>query len=146
MKLKICLLYIALLLVLLLSGGDGYRLQGYKILSRSSATFSRQENDQRKIITTNTLRHELQQFLTPIQRSFVTGSAIHGTLFILLKFTSQHFLTNAGLLHAVALGIGLWTSLGWKGWSICISYLILGSLVTKIKIAEKEVRFNFLDR
>ena len=58
---------------------------------------------------------------------------------IVLKLVGQKQLTNEGLIHATILGIGLWTFLGWKGWLVCVSYLILGSLATKIKMAEKEV-------
>ena len=47
-------------------------------------------------------------------------------------------LTTSGLLHATGLGIGLWTFLGWKGWLYCATYLVLGSLATKVKMGEKE--------
>jgi len=47
-------------------------------------------------------------------------------------------LTPAGLLHATILGTGLMTFLGVEGWLVCVIYLILGSLVTKIKMKEKE--------
>jgi uncharacterized protein (TIGR00297 family) len=38
----------------------------------------------------------------------------------------------------MALGTGLWTTLGWRGWTLCVAYLVLGSAVTKVKFAEKE--------
>ena len=47
-------------------------------------------------------------------------------------------LTQAGLLHATILGTGLMTFLGVEGWLVCVIYLVLGSLVTKIKMKEKE--------
>ena len=47
-------------------------------------------------------------------------------------------LTPSGLLHATILGTGLMTFLGVEGWLVCVIYLILGSLVTKIKMKEKE--------
>ncbi|KAJ1417230.1 integral membrane protein DUF92-domain-containing protein, partial [Ochromonadaceae sp. CCMP2298] len=47
-------------------------------------------------------------------------------------------LTGAGLAHATALGVGLYTFLGLQGWLVTVGYLILGSLVTKVKMAEKE--------
>ena len=47
-------------------------------------------------------------------------------------------LTPAGLLHSAILGTGLMTFLGVEGWLVCVIYLILGSLVTKIKMKEKE--------
>lgn len=47
-------------------------------------------------------------------------------------------LTPSGILHAWALGVMLWSSLGWRGWSTGMLYFILGSKVTKVKMAEKE--------
>jgi uncharacterized membrane protein len=57
----------------------------------------------------------------------------------ILMTIGQKSLTMQGLLHATILGIGLWTFLGFKGWIVCVSYLVLGSLATKVKMKEKEV-------
>ena len=46
---------------------------------------------------------------------------------------------RSGLLHAGILGLGLYTFLDFQGWFLCVMYLILGSLVTKIKMKEKKV-------
>jgi uncharacterized membrane protein len=54
-------------------------------------------------------------------------------------YSNQKSLTRSGLFHATALGMGLWSCLGWKGWAMGVIYFLLGSLVTKIKMAEKEV-------
>ena len=51
----------------------------------------------------------------------------------------QKMLTPQGLLHGTALGIGLWSFLGLPGWLVCVSYLLLGSLATKIGMNEKQV-------
>jgi Integral membrane protein DUF92 len=56
---------------------------------------------------------------------------------ILLKPLSK-MLTPSGLLNAFFLGSALWATLGWKGWSVCVTYLLLGVLVTKIRFSEKE--------
>lgn len=32
----------------------------------------------------------------------------------------------------------LWTALGWREWTVCVVYLFLGQLVTKVGFAEKE--------
>ena len=50
----------------------------------------------------------------------------------------QKVLTPMGLAHGWALGVMLWSSLGWQGWSTCVLYLIGGSVVTKVKKAKKE--------
>ena len=47
-------------------------------------------------------------------------------------------LTRSGLANAWLLGVMLWASLGWRGWSVCVVYLIIGSAVTKVKKAKKE--------
>ena len=64
----------------------------------------------------------------------------NGLWFAILALSKQKSLTREGLYHATALGIGLWTFLGLSGWLVCVSYLVLGSLVTKVKMREKEVR------
>ena len=61
-------------------------------------------------------------------------------LFTLLRSKLLKLLTPTGMFHACALGSGLWTTLGWKGWTLCVAYLFLGSAVTKVKFAEKEER------
>ena len=52
----------------------------------------------------------------------------------------QRWLTQSGLLHAWILGLALWSTLGWRGWLVCVLYLVFGSLVTKVKQREKEAR------
>jgi uncharacterized protein (TIGR00297 family) len=49
----------------------------------------------------------------------------------------KRMLTPSGLLHAWALGVVLWSSFGWQGWSLCVLYLLAGSRVTKIKMQDK---------
>ena len=63
---------------------------------------------------------------------------------LILTLVKQKSLTNQGLIHATILGIGLWTFLGFRGWIICVTYLILGSLATKVKMSEKEVKLSLI--
>lgn len=56
--------------------------------------------------------------------------------------TQQKSLTRSGLFHATVLGIGLWSFLDFQGWLVCVGYLLLGSLVTAVKMKEKEVHYN----
>ncbi|EKX50469.1 hypothetical protein GUITHDRAFT_157284 [Guillardia theta CCMP2712] len=65
---------------------------------------------------------------------------LNSVLALLLLATGKYrsFLTSSGLLSAWLLGVILWGSLGFAGWSTCVVYLIAGSLVTKVKMAEKE--------
>jgi len=50
----------------------------------------------------------------------------------------QKVLTPMGLAHAWALGVMLWGSLGWRGWSTCVCYFAGGVLVTKLGKKKKE--------
>lgn len=47
-------------------------------------------------------------------------------------------LTPEGLAHSLALGTMLWSTLGWRGWTVCVLYLFLGQIVTKVGFQEKE--------
>ena len=64
---------------------------------------------------------ELQTALT-----LNTGLATIGTL------AGQKQLAKTGLVHAWALGVILWSSfVGWRGYSLCVLYLVVGSAPTK---------------
>jgi hypothetical protein len=65
---------------------------------------------------------------------------LNAFLFTLLRSKLLKMLTPEGFFHAFALGTALWTTLGWRGWSICVAYLFLGSAVTKVRFEEKEKR------
>lgn len=69
----------------------------------------------------------------------ITAAAVNLPLAVVLLLFGQKSLTKGGLFHATLLGLGLWSYLGLKGWSIGVMYFILGSLVTKIRMKEKEV-------
>jgi hypothetical protein len=60
----------------------------------------------------------------PIVQAF--GLNVFG--FTLLRKKLLKSLTSQGYLHAMALGTGLWATLGWRGWTLCVLYLILGQL------------------
>ena len=53
--------------------------------------------------------------------------------------TRQQSLTPSGLAHAWALGVLLLSSfVGWRGYSLCVLYLVAGSAATKVRKAQKE--------
>lgn len=64
--------------------------------------------------------------------------SLNSILYVLARLVRQHALTHTGLLHAYGLGVLLWSCLSWQGYVLCFSFLILGSLVTKIGRTEKE--------
>lgn len=49
-------------------------------------------------------------------------------------------LTRSGWAHAAALGTILWGCLGWRGWLAVVLYLLLGSLVTRLGLRQKQER------
>jgi uncharacterized protein (TIGR00297 family) len=65
---------------------------------------------------------------------------INVVLFLLARAKLLSALTPAGYIHAMALGTMLWTTLGWRGWTYCVLYLVLGQIVTKIGFKDKEKR------
>lgn len=73
-----------------------------------------------------------------LPNDFVLALGVNSGLALLGKARGQRWLTPQGLLHAWFLGVTLWSTLGVAGWALCVLYLIGGSLVTKVKQAEKE--------
>lgn len=51
---------------------------------------------------------------------------------------SERMLTPSGFAHAWALGVILWSTLGWRGFVAGVAYLLCGSAVTKVGRAKKE--------
>jgi uncharacterized protein (TIGR00297 family) len=49
-------------------------------------------------------------------------------------------LTRSGWVHAGILGTILWGCLGWQGWLMVVSYLVLGSLVTRLGLKRKQAQ------
>ena len=65
---------------------------------------------------------------------------VNGIGALLILSSQQKSLTVTGVWHATMLGIGLWSFLDFNGWFVCLSYLLLGSFVTMVKMKEKEVQ------
>eukprot|EP00535_Pseudo-nitzschia_heimii_P004154 CAMPEP_0197186090 /NCGR_PEP_ID=MMETSP1423-20130617/13205_1 /TAXON_ID=476441 /ORGANISM="Pseudo-nitzschia heimii, Strain UNC1101" /LENGTH=342 /DNA_ID=CAMNT_0042637303 /DNA_START=8 /DNA_END=1032 /DNA_ORIENTATION=- len=70
----------------------------------------------------------------PLSQAF----ALQVFLFAGLRKKLFKMLTRQGFFHALALATGLWSTLGWRGWTTCVMYLFLGVAVTKVKFQEKE--------
>jgi Integral membrane protein DUF92 len=71
--------------------------------------------------------------LVPISYSFILNTF----LFTIFRKKLLSALTFSGYFHAMILGTILWATLGWRGWSVCVLYLIMGQMVTRVKFAEK---------
>jgi uncharacterized protein (TIGR00297 family) len=80
---------------------------------------------------------DLSSFLF-YQKQPLIAAAVNLPLALLLLVSKNKSLTKMGLLHATSLGIGLWSFLGPEGWLIGVLYFVMGSLATKVKMAEKE--------
>lgn len=74
----------------------------------------------------------------PTGTSLLTAVGVNTAIFAPFCLSSQKMLTPAGVANAFLLGIVLWRSIGWQGWSLCVLYLALGSKVTKVRMEEKE--------
>lgn len=74
--------------------------------------------------------------LVPISYSLI----LNAFLFAIFRKKLLSALTTSGYFHAMILGTILWSTLGWKGWSVCVLYLLMGQLVTKVKFADKARR------
>jgi hypothetical protein len=71
---------------------------------------------------------------------FLPSFVLNLVLFFLIRTKLLKMLTPQGFAHGVALGTMLWTTLGWRGWSLTVLYLFLGSAVTKVRFSDKEKR------
>ncbi len=52
----------------------------------------------------------------------------------------KKLLTPSGYIHAWILGVLVWGTLGWQGYIVVMFYFLVGSLVTRIGMAEKEAK------
>ena len=66
-----------------------------------------------------------EAFVAPANLPVALGLNYAG--FTLLKSNLMKKLTTQGFFHSMALGMGVWASLGWKGWTLAVAYLFLGS-------------------
>lgn len=69
---------------------------------------------------------------------WLTALAVNGALGLLAWLLPKKLLTPQGYLHAGVLGIGIWGTLGWRGYLVILIYFALGSAVTRLGFAQKE--------
>ncbi|MEM9219951.1 MAG: TIGR00297 family protein [Cyanobacteria bacterium P01_F01_bin.150] len=69
---------------------------------------------------------------------WLTGLILNSVLAIAASLIPKKLLTPAGLVHAWALGVIIWATLGWQGYGVIMFYFLIGSAVTRIGMAEKE--------
>lgn len=69
---------------------------------------------------------------------WLTGISLNTILIILAFIIPKKLLTPAGYLHAWFLGVLVWATLNWQGYSLVMFYFIIGSAVTRVGMKEKE--------
>ena len=69
---------------------------------------------------------------------WLVALALNGLLIAVAQ--TAPLLTRSGWVHAGILGTILWGTLGWRGWLAVVLYLVLGSLVTRLGLREKQLR------
>ena len=83
-----------------------------------------------------------QMFFVPLELPSQTAALWLSALVLntVLIALAQRFplLTRSGWCHAGILGTVLWGAMAWRGWLAVVTYLVLGSLVTKLGFAKKQ--------
>jgi uncharacterized protein (TIGR00297 family) len=69
---------------------------------------------------------------------WIIAILLNTVLGVIAWIAPKKLLTPAGLLHAWALGVLIWGTLGWRGYLVIMFYFLVGSAVTRIGMAEKE--------
>lgn len=69
---------------------------------------------------------------------FAVSAAGNGVLYVGAKLVGQRVLTADGLLHALMLGVLLGTTVGLRGWGLCVLLFGVGSGLTRVGRARKE--------
>jgi uncharacterized protein (TIGR00297 family) len=76
----------------------------------------------------------------PISQGWLIAIALNTILGAIALFLPRKVLTTTGIYHAWILGIIIWGCLGWQGYIVILSYLIVGSGVTRIGKDIKEAK------
>ncbi len=72
------------------------------------------------------------------QNPWLMGAAINALLFGIAYLIPKKLLTPAGYIHAWILGVIIWGTLNWQGYTIVMFYFLVGSSLTRVKMAQKE--------
>jgi uncharacterized protein (TIGR00297 family) len=70
--------------------------------------------------------------------SWLVAIALNSVLAAIAWVVPKKLLTPAGLLHGWLLGVLIWGTLGWPGYTVVMFYFLVGSAVTRVGMAEKE--------
>ena len=84
------------------------------------------------------VQHRLMLFAAFDPIAWAVAFVLNGALIALAQ--RLPLLTRSGWVHAGILGTILWGCLGWQGWLMVVSYLVLGSLVTRLGLKRKQAQ------
>ena len=84
------------------------------------------------------VQHRLMLFAAFDPIAWAVAFVLNGALIALAQ--RLPLLTRSGWVHAGILGTILWGCLGWQGWLMVVSYLALGSLVTRLGLKRKQAQ------
>ena len=76
--------------------------------------------------------------LPPVLLPWLSAIALNTLLALIAIITPKKLLTPTGLANAWLLGVLIWGTLGWQGYTVVIFYFLVGSAVTRIGLAQKE--------
>ena len=75
---------------------------------------------------------------TIMSNSWLSAIALNTFLLAVAWILPKKLLTPLGYLNAWVLGVIVWGTLGWQGYTVVMFYFLVGSGVTKIGMAQKE--------
>jgi uncharacterized protein (TIGR00297 family) len=73
-----------------------------------------------------------------VSNSWLIALGLNSVLLAIAFVIPKKLLTTAGYFNAWLLGILVWGTLGWQGYTIVMFYFLVGSAVTRIGIQQKE--------
>jgi uncharacterized protein (TIGR00297 family) len=77
-------------------------------------------------------------FLSDFSNPWLVAVGLNAVLLGIVWLVPKKLLTPAGILNAWLLGVLIWGTLGWRGYTVVCAYFIVGSAVTRIGMEQKE--------
>jgi uncharacterized protein (TIGR00297 family) len=73
-----------------------------------------------------------------LSNSWLVAVGLNTVLLTIAFVIPKKLLTTAGYLNAWLLGVLVWGTLGWQGYTVVMFYFLVGSAVTRVGIEQKE--------
>ncbi|MGK7874716.1 MAG: TIGR00297 family protein [Xenococcaceae cyanobacterium] len=75
-----------------------------------------------------------------ITNPWLIAAGLNTILLAIAWIVPKKLLTRAGLFNGWLLGVLIWGTLGWQGYSVVMFYFLVGSGVTRVGMAQKEAQ------